>query len=247
MANLCAIVILGGKNPCVVELASKTAEALVSDDAPTITFPFTVALFKTPTLVKLEPVTEAFKVVPVKVPALATTVILLVPSKATPLIFLALVSFVAVDAEAALPLIFPLMVLVTVKLANVPTDVKLELMTDDFKVVPVSDPASLVIIISLVPSNAVPLIFLALVNLVAVDAEAAFPFILPFIGFVTVKFANVPTDVKLELITDDFKEAPVKVPASAAIVISLVPSKATPFIFLEFESLVAVAALPVVD
>jgi hypothetical protein len=247
MDSLCAIVILGGKKPCVVELASKIAEALVSEDAPTITFPFTVALFKMPTLVKLEPVTEAFKLVPVKVPALAATVILLVPSKATPLIFLALVSFVAVDAEAALPFILPLMVLVTVKLAKVPTDVKLELITDDFKVVPVSVPASLVIVISLVPSNAVPLIFLALVNLFAVDAEAALPFTLPFIVLVTVKFVNVPTEVKLELITVDFSVLPVKVPASAAIVISLVPSNATPFIFLEIESLVEVAALPVVD
>ena len=66
------LVILGGKNPCVVELASNTAEALAADDAPTITFPFTVALANVPTLVKPELTTFEASVVPVNVPAAAT-------------------------------------------------------------------------------------------------------------------------------------------------------------------------------
>jgi hypothetical protein len=54
----------------VVELTSNTAEAVAADDAPTITFPLTVALFSVPTLVKLELTTLDARVVPVKVPAL---------------------------------------------------------------------------------------------------------------------------------------------------------------------------------
>ena len=96
----------------------------------------------------------------------------------------------------------------------------------------------------LVPSNATPLIFLVVANFVA---EAAFPFILPSIVLVTVKFDKVPTDVKLELTTVEFKEVPVSVPAFAAIVISPVPSNATPFIFMEVANFVVVAEFPVVD
>ena len=251
--------ILGGKNPCVVELASNIAELLDSAAAPTITFPFTVALFKTPTLVKLDPVIVVFKEVPVKVPAFAATVIFPVPSKAIPFIFLDVANFVAELANvavAALPVILPLIGLVTDKLAKVPTEVKLELIIVDFKVVPVSVPASAVTVIAALPSNGTPFIFLAVANfvaalavpaVVAIVAEAAFPLILPFIGFVTVKFDKVPTDVKLELITVAFKVVPVSVPAFAAIVISPVPSNATSFIFLDVKNLVAVAALPVVD
>jgi hypothetical protein len=241
------MVILGGKKPCVVELASNIAVLLASAAAPTITFPFTVALFKTPTLVKLDPVIVVFKEVPVKVPALAAIVISPVPSKAIPLIFLAVVNLVAVLANvavAALPVILPLIGLVTVKLAKVPTDVKLELVTVDFKLVPVSVPASAVIVMLLVPSNATPLIFLEVTNFVVV---AALPFTLPLIVLVTVKFDKVPTDVKLELTTVSFKEVPVSVPAFAAIVISPVPSNATPFTFMEVANFVVVAEFPVVD
>ena len=52
----------------------------------------------------------------------------------------------------------------------VPTPVKLELVTVDFKVVPDKVPASATIVISALPLNAVPLIFLAVANVVAVDA-----------------------------------------------------------------------------
>jgi hypothetical protein len=92
------------------------------------------------------------------------------------------------------------------------------------------------------------------VKLALVVTDAALPVILPLIALVTVKFAKVPILVKLEPVIVDFKVVPVKVPASAeaVIVISPLPSNATPFIFLDVdnfvavEALVAVAALPVV-
>ena len=95
----------------MVELASNTAEAVAAEDAPTITFPLTVAFDKIPTLVKLDPVTVDFKVVPVNVPASAVTVISPLPSNATPFIFLDVANFVAVlavpavVAVAALPVV----------------------------------------------------------------------------------------------------------------------------------------------
>ena len=69
MAFLWLALILGGKKPCVVELASNTADELAAEEAPTITFPlFIIApVLKfaiLPTLVKLEPVIVEFKVVP---------------------------------------------------------------------------------------------------------------------------------------------------------------------------------------
>jgi hypothetical protein len=183
--------------------------------------------------------------------------------------FPAVVAFVASVAVAALPVILPTIALVTVKFAKVPTLVKLEPVIVAFKVVPVNVPASAVdvIVISPVPSNATPFIVLAVANLVAVPAlpvvvvavpavvavvavvaVAALPVILPSIGLVTVKFANVPTVVKLEPVTVAFKVVPVNVPASdeAVIVISPVPSNATPFMLLAVANLVAVPALPVV-
>ena len=84
----------------MVELASKTADALAVDDAPTITFPLTVALANVPTLVKLELTTFDASVVPVKIPASAVDVIVIspLPSKSTLLIFLAVANLVAVPA-----------------------------------------------------------------------------------------------------------------------------------------------------
>ena len=73
---------------------------------------------------------------------------------------------------------------------------------------------------------------------------AALPVILPAIALVTVKFANVPTLVKLEPVTVDFNVVPVKVPASAVTVISPLPSKPTPFILLAVANFVAVLAVP---
>ena len=68
--------------------------------ATAIVLPLQVPLVIVPTLVKLDPVTVDFNVVPLKVPASATTVISALPSNATPLIFLVAANFVAV---AALP------------------------------------------------------------------------------------------------------------------------------------------------
>ena len=59
----------------------------------------------------------------------------------------------------------------------------------------------------------------------------------------------VPTLVKLDPVIVAFNVVPDKVPASAIaeIVISALPSNATPLIFFVAANFVAVAALPVVD
>lgn len=118
IASRCIVVILGGKKPCVVELASNTAELLAAEVAPTTNFPLIIVFVKVPTLVKLEFVTVEFKVAPVKVPASAVIVISALPSNATLFIFLAIANFVAVldvpavvavvavVAKAALPVVF---------------------------------------------------------------------------------------------------------------------------------------------
>ena len=94
----------------------------------------------------------------------------------------------------------------------------------------------------------VAVIFPAVVAFVASVAVAALPVILPDIGLVTVKLANVPTLVKLEPVTVATKVVPVNVPASAEAVMLIfsLPSNATPFIVLAVANLVAVPALPVV-
>ena len=165
---------------------------------------------------------------------------------------LAVVAVVALVAVAALPVMLPAIGLVTVKLVKVPTLVKLDPVTVDFKVVPVNCSAATAaeILMSPLPSNATPFIFLAVANLVAVPAVvalvavAALPVMLPAIGLVTVKLVKVPTLVKLDPVTVDFRLVPVNVPASAGTVIFPVPSNATPFIFLAVANLVAVPALP---
>ncbi len=136
----------GGKNPCVVELASNTDEALAAEDAPTITFPLTVALVKVPTVVRLEFVTVAFNVFPVSVPAAAGTVMSALPLNATPLMFLGVAKVVAVAAlpvvEPELPVTLPTMGLVTVRFVSVPTLVRLEPVTVALRLVPVKVPAA---------------------------------------------------------------------------------------------------------
>ena len=138
------------------------------------------------------------------------------------------VKLALVVTVSALPVILPTIVLDTVKFDNVPTLVKLEPVIVEFNVVPVKVPASVdaVIVISSLPSNATPFIFLAVANFVAVLAApavaavialvavAAFPVTLPTIEFITVKFANVPTLVKLEPVIVDFKVVPDNVLAS---------------------------------
>ena len=82
----------------------------------------TIKLDKVPTDVKLLETTVPLSVVPVNVLAAAVTVISALPLKETPFIFLDVAKLVAVPE---LPLMLPDIVLVTVKLPNVPTDVKL--------------------------------------------------------------------------------------------------------------------------
>ena len=77
-------------------------------------------------------------------------------------------------------------------------------------------------------------------------AVAALPVMLPSMGLVTFRLTSVPTLVKLEPVTVEFRLAPVSVPAAAGTVIFALPSKATPLIFFEAASLVAVPALPVI-
>ena len=72
------------------------------------------------------------------------------------------------------------------------------------------------IVIFPVPSNEVPLINLAVANFVAV---AALPVTFPDMGFVTVKFAKVPTLVNEDAKTFDAKVAPVNAPASTVMVL----------------------------
>jgi hypothetical protein len=67
-------------------------------------------------------------------------------------------------------------------------------------------------------------------------------------GLVTIKLAKVPTLVKPEAVTVDFKVVPANVSADAAvaIVISELPSNATPLMVFDAANLVAVPALPVI-
>jgi hypothetical protein len=73
---------------------------------------------------------------------------------------------------------------------------------------------------SALPSNATPLMFLVVANFVAVAAlpvvEPELPVTLPTMGLVTVRFASVPTEVRLEPVTVALRLLPVKVPAAAA-------------------------------
>ena len=82
--------------------AAAAVVAPVPPFAKAIVVPLQTPAVIVPTLVKLEPVTVLGKLVPVNVLALAVIVISALPSKATPLIFLAVANFVAV---AALPVV----------------------------------------------------------------------------------------------------------------------------------------------
>jgi hypothetical protein len=88
----------------------------------------------------------------------------------------------------------PAIGLVTVRSVKVPTEVREEFKTVDFKVLPVNRLASAaeLMVISDVPSNGTPLIFLAVASFVAVPA---LPVTLPAIGALTVKPLKVPTEV----------------------------------------------------
>jgi hypothetical protein len=77
---------------------------------------------------------------------------------------------VAVVAVAALPVMEPVIGLVTVKLTNVPTEVKEEAVTPELSVVPVRVKAAAVTVMSAVPLKETPLIFRAVCKAVAVPA-----------------------------------------------------------------------------
>ena len=79
-------------------LASAAVVAPVPPLAIAISVALQIPLVIVPTLVKLEPVTVDFSVVPVNVPASAVTVMSAEPSNATPLMFFVAASFVAVLA-----------------------------------------------------------------------------------------------------------------------------------------------------
>jgi choline dehydrogenase-like flavoprotein len=78
------------------------------------------------------------------------------------------------------------------------------------------------------------------VKSIVVDAAALNALVLVAAPF-TSKDTKLPTLVKLEPVTVEFKVAPVNVPAAADTVISALPSKATPLMFFEAANLVAVA------
>jgi hypothetical protein len=77
---------------------------------------------------------------------------------------------VALVTVAALPVMLPAMGLVTVRLVSVPTLVREDVTTDEFNVVPVNVPAAAVTVMSADPLNDTPLMFLAVCNVVAVEA-----------------------------------------------------------------------------
>lgn len=216
----------------------------------------TVKSVSVPTEVNEEFTTVDFKVVPINWFAYAAAVmsILAVPSKATPLIVRAVSSLVAV---AALPVTLPAIGAVTVNPVKVPTEV---IAGWAAAVTVAADPVTLPVIgaVTVKPVNvpteviagwAAVVTVPAVVALVAVVAVAAFPVILPAIGLVTVRSVKVPTEVRDEFNIVDFKVLPINELASAAgvMVISEVPSKGTPLIFLGVDSLVAVPAFPVTE
>jgi hypothetical protein len=200
---------------------------------------------KVPTLVKLEFTTDDFKVLPLKVPASAIIVISALPSKGTPFIFLVAASFVAVPALPVIVVWSPVFVpdkLATALFANmlfVIAPLAMEVTLPKL----VTTPVKFALVTTVV---ALPILVTIPVKFALVVTVAALPVTLPVMGLLTVKFVKVPTLVKLEFTTDDFKVVPLKVPASAIIVISALPSNGTPFIFLVAASFVAVPALPVI-
>jgi len=126
------------------------------------------------------------------------------------------VSPVRLVAVEALPVMLPVIGLVTVRLVSVPTEVKDELRTLEARVAPVRVPAAAGIVIFPVPSKDIPLIVLAVVNL---GAET-----IVIIGVVAV-FAIVASP------SAEVTDVTVPVPPIA---ISPLPSKETPpivFIF----------------
>jgi len=153
----------------------------------------TVSPVKVPTEVKDEESTLPASVLPVKVPAAAVAVMLMleVPSKETPLIVRGVASAVAVPA---LPVTLPEIGAVTVSPVKVPTEVKDEESTLPASVLPVKVAALAVAVMLMleVPSKETPLIVLGVAKAVAVPA---LPVTLPEIGAVTVSPVKVPTEV----------------------------------------------------
>ena len=136
---------------------------------------------------------------------------------------------------SALPVTLPVIGLVTVKLLNTPTLVKLALTTLDASVVPVKSVAApeAAMVISAVPSKGTPLIFFESANFVAV---AALPVTLPAIGLVTVKLFNVPTLVKLAFTTFEASVVPVILEAATSAIFESVTAKSANFILVMLPS-----------
>ena len=198
------------------------ALALVAPVPPfaiAIVVPLQIPEVIVPTPVKLEFNTLLASVVPVNVFASAAIIISALPSNAIPFIFFVAANLVAVPA---LPVIFPVTSPVTF---------------------PVKLPAKFVDVTVLNPANA----FVVAPKAIFVDpivkallANLLFAMAVPL----QTPLVIVPTLVKLEFTTLLAKVVPVKVFASAAIVISALPSNATPLIFFVVANFVAVDALP---
>ncbi len=134
------------------------------------------------------------------------------------------------DVVNALPFRLPIIGFVTVRFANVPTEVREENKTFGLSVLPVKVLASADTTISTLPSNATPLIFFDACN---AEAVVALPAILPTIGFVTVRLPKVPTDVSDELITFGASVLPINAfafTAAAAMGVTQVGAEAPPLL-----------------
>jgi len=118
----------------------------------------TAKLVNVPTLVNDDAVTLLASVVPVKLLALTNKVISVVPLKDTPFILRAVCNAVAVPA---LPVIVPVIGLVTARLVNVPTLVNDDAVTLLASVVPVKLLALTNKVISVVPLKDTPFILRA--------------------------------------------------------------------------------------
>ena len=147
-----------------------------------------------------------------------------------------------------------------VRLDRVPTLVREDAVTPEFKVEPVRVPAAAVTVIAAEPSKFTPLIARAVARVVAVDAfpvRAPVKVVadiepVPVMLFEPiarappiVKPVKVPTLVRDEAVTPEFRVAPERVPAAAVTVISAEPLNDTPLILRAVARVVAVEALPV--
>ena len=107
------------------------------------------------------------------------------------------------------------------------------------------EPSGLVRVFRLEMVAVRPVRFVAVAALPVVLPEL--PVTLPEIGLVTVRLVKVPTEVSEEERTFAAREVPERVPASAVTVMSALPLKETPLMFLALAKIVALAAVPLVS